>query len=148
MPPSAPASVDVHALASRLRLSVFRLSRKLRREGDAEVTPTLLAALATIERHGPMTAGALAFHEQIRKPTCTRLIATLASQGLIQRLADPLDGRVAWVHVTPSGRKLLQAVRRRKDAYLASRFRQLTPEELSVLEQAMPILDRLMEDER
>src|SRR4029077_235143 len=69
MPSFAP-TLDVAALASQLRLSVFRLARKLRREREAGVTPTLLAALSTIERHGPLTPSALAQHEQIKKPTC------------------------------------------------------------------------------
>jgi DNA-binding MarR family transcriptional regulator len=137
--------IDVAGLASHLRLSVFRLARKLRREGNAGVSPTLLAALSTIERHGPMTAGALATHEQIRKSTCTRVIASLVELGSIERTPDPLDGRVAWVQVTSEGRKILQRARRRKDAYLAARLKRLTPDEADTLERAAAILDRLTE---
>lgn len=137
--------IDVAGLASHLRLSVFRLARKLRREGNAGVSPTLLAALSTIERHGPLTAGALANHEQIRKPTCTRVIASLVELGSIERTADPLDGRVAWVQVTPEGRRILQRARSRKDAYLAARLKRLSPEEADTLERAAAILDRLTE---
>lgn len=146
--PAAPAlpTVDAAALASHVRLSVFRLARKLRREGDAHITPTLLAALGTVERHGPLTAGALAVHEQIRKPTCTRVIATLVHLGLIERLPDPFDGRVAWVHVTPQGRKVLNRVRRRDDAYLVRRFNGLDADELATLKRAASILERLTEE--
>src|SRR5438034_1136008 len=70
---TAPPTTDIADLASRLRLGVTRLARKLRREGDTGITPTLLAALSTIERHGPVTAGELASHEQVEKPTVTRL---------------------------------------------------------------------------
>jgi DNA-binding MarR family transcriptional regulator len=138
------APPDVPALASRVRLSVMRLSRKLRREGSgAEITPTLLAALSTIDRHGRMTAGELATHEQVQKPTVTRILADLQERGLVSRTADPLDGRIAWVQISVEGRRLLQSIRRSHDAYLAARLKRLTPDELSVLENAAEILERL-----
>ena len=140
-----PATAD---LASQLRIGVTRLARRLRLEGDASVTPTLLVALATIERHGPMTAGELAAHERVRKPTVTRLIASLLEHGLIERTPDPLDGRVTWVQLSAEGRRFLQRVRHRKDAYLWKRLRRLTPDELDTLERASALLERLLEDER
>ena len=140
-----PATAD---LASQLRIGVTRLARRLRLEGDASVTPTLLVALATIERHGPMTAGELAAHEQVRKPTVTRLIGALLERGMIERTPDPLDGRVTWVQLSPEGRRFLQRVRRRKDEYLSGRLRRLTPGELDTLERASTLLERLTEDDR
>ena len=145
--PAVPALIDVADLASQVRLSVFRLARKLRREGDADVSPTLLAALSTVERHGPMTAGSLAAHEQIRKPTCTRVIASLLERGLIERTVDPLDGRVTWVQTTPAGRKVLQRVRTRHTEYLARRMKRLSAGELATLEDAARIMERLTEEE-
>jgi len=142
---ASPATAD---LASQLRIGVTRLARRLRLEGDASVTPTLLVALATIERHGPMTAGELAAHEQVRKPTVTRLIGALLERGMIERTSDPLDGRVTWVQLSPEGRRFLQRVRRRKDEYLSGRLRRLTPGELDTLERASALLERLTEDDR
>ena len=86
--------IDVAGLASQLRLSVFRLSRKLRRQAEAGITQTQLAALSTIERHGPLTAGDLAAHEQIQKPTCTSVIAALLVESLIERA--PGSRRTSW----------------------------------------------------
>jgi len=143
---SAP-SVDVAELASHLRLSVFRLARKLRREGESEITQSRLAALSTIEAHGSMTAGALATHEQIQRPTCTRIIADLQGLGLIDRVTDPVDGRVAWVHATPEGRRLLQRVRLRRNVYLAKRLKRLPAEDLDTLARAASILEDLVEQE-
>jgi DNA-binding MarR family transcriptional regulator len=146
---TAPStSLDLAGLASQLRIGVTRLARRLRLEGDASVTPTLLVALTTIERHGPMTAGELAAHEQVRKPTVTRLIGALLARGMIERTSDPLDGRVSWVQLSPEGRRFLQRVRRRKDEYLSGRLRRLTREELETLERASALLERLTEDGR
>ncbi len=146
---TAPSVIDVAGLSSQLRLSVMRLARKLRREGSgAEITPTLLAALSTVYRHGPMTVGELAAHEQIQKPTVTRIVASLLERDLIARTPDPLDGRMAWIQTTSDGQQLLQRIRRRHDRYLAGRLKKLTPEELSTLERAAEILERLTEGRR
>jgi DNA-binding MarR family transcriptional regulator len=127
----------------------MRLSRKLRREGSgAQITPTLLAALSTIDRHGPMTVGALAVHEQVQKPTITRILSELIEGGLAARTPDPLDGRMAWVQVTQEGHRLLQRIRHRHDAYLAKRLKRLSPDELVTLERAADILERLTEGDR
>ena len=148
MPTTAP-SIDLAALATQVRLSVMRLSRKLRKENSgADITPTLLAALSTIERHGPMTVGDLATHEQVQKPTVTRILADLTERSLVERTPDPLDGRISWLQVSAEGRQLLQRIRRRHDAYLAKRLRRLNPDELDTLERAAEILERLTEGEQ
>ena len=143
--PTAPPATDLASLASRLRLSVFRASRTLRRESQAGISPTLLAALSTIERHGPMTAGDLAAHEQVRKPTVTRILGALVDEGLVERSADPIDRRVSWVHLTPAGRSLMRNVRRRTDRYLAQRLKRFEPADLVAIERAADLLDRITE---
>jgi DNA-binding MarR family transcriptional regulator len=143
--PTAPPVTDRAGLASHLRLSVFRASRTLRRESQAGISPTLMAALSTIERHGPITAGDLAAHEQVRKPTVTRILGALVEEGLVERTPDPIDRRVSWVQLTPTGRALMRTVRRRTDRYLAQRLRKLDAEELATLDRAAEILDRITE---
>lgn len=141
--PSTIPSVDVAALATRLRTDVWRLARRLRSEAHVALTPTLQSALGTIDRHGPITVGDFARHEQIRKPTATRTVAALVEQGLVERTSDPLDGRVTWLQLSPEGRRLVQRVRRRYDAYLAERIKSLPPDELATLERAAAILERI-----
>jgi DNA-binding MarR family transcriptional regulator len=137
-------TVDVAQLASRLRLGVTRLARRLRREAEAGITPTLLSALSTVEREGPMTIGDLGAAEHVQPPTMTRIVAALVEAGLLERWTDPGDRRVSWVRATPSGARLIARSRSRKDAYLARRLRRLEPQELAVLEEAAGILERLV----
>lgn len=146
--PTATPTIDLAELASRLRLGVTRLARRLRREADVSVTPTLLSAIATVERHGPLTAGALAAHEQVRKPTATRLIRALVAKDLVLRTADPQDGRIVWLELSPEGRRVLHRARRRKDEFLATRIKHLSPEDQATLARAVGILERLIEVER
>jgi len=47
------------------------------------------------------------------------------------------------VRLSDAGRELVLAERRRRDAWLAQRLAELTPEERRLLRQAAPILDRL-----
>jgi DNA-binding MarR family transcriptional regulator len=133
-------------LATRLRLAVVRTHRRLRQEAGADLSPTLLAALGTISRHGPLTPSELAERERIQRPTATRLLGRLEEPGYIARTPDPHDGRSSLVALTPAGRALLEDVRHRKDAYLARRLRTLTPEDRATLRRASEILERLVDE--
>jgi DNA-binding MarR family transcriptional regulator len=83
--------------------------------------------------------------EQVQPPSMTRIVAALAETGLVAREADAEDRRVAWVRVTPEGRRLLDRSRRRKEAYLARALRTLEPDEVATLEDAAALLERLTE---
>ena len=135
-------------LASRLRLAVMRLARILRQKAQDQITPSQLSALVSVERDGPVTLGELAALESVQPPTMTRIVVALEEQGLVLREADPADRRIARVHVTTAGRKLLERNRSRKTAYLASRMRGLSTEELEALERAAGLLERMTADER
>jgi DNA-binding MarR family transcriptional regulator len=135
-------------LAARLRLSVTRTARRLRQEADADLTPSQVAALAAIERHGPLTPSELATAERIQRPTVTRVAANLEERGLVQRTGDPRDGRVSLLTATDEGRALLEQMRSRKNAYLAQRMADLPPEDLAALERAADVLEHMLEDER
>jgi DNA-binding MarR family transcriptional regulator len=139
---------DTTELASRLRLGVTRLARKLRREAEPGITQSQLSALATIERHGPMTIGELSSVEQVQPPTMTKIVAALVEAGLIDRETDPDDRRMTWLRSTREGVKLLQRSRKRKEAYLAKRMRSLEPRQLAVLEEAAEILEQIVEGDR
>ena len=135
---------DTAELASRLRLGVTRLARRLRQQAEPGLSPSLLSALSSIDRAGAMTIGELSAVEQVQPPTMTRIVAALVEAGLVVREPDSADGRVAWVRVTPEGAKLLQRSRKRKDVYLAKQLRALEPHELAVLDEATGILERLV----
>jgi DNA-binding MarR family transcriptional regulator len=134
--------------ASRLRLAVTRTARRLRQEAGGDLSPSQSAALATIERHGPLTPSELAGREQVKRPTATRIIAGLEDAGLVERTPDPADGRSALIGATAAGRALVRRLRTRKTAYLARRIEVLEAEEVAALERAAEILERLLEEER
>lgn len=137
---------DDPELAARLRMAVTRLARRLRQEGQTGLTPSQTAALATVERHGPLTPSEFAAVEGVRRPTATRALASLEAAGLIVREPDPADGRSQRVRVSQSGARLLGRMRTRRTAFLARRLRRLDPEEAATLARAADLLERLLED--
>jgi DNA-binding MarR family transcriptional regulator len=132
-------------LAGHLRHTIVRTARRLRQEAGEELSPSLTAALATVERHGPLTPSELAARERIQRPTATRVVARLEEERLIRRTADPYDGRSSLVAVTQQGEELLAELRTRKTAFLAERLDGLDPEERATLERAADILERVLE---
>jgi DNA-binding MarR family transcriptional regulator len=131
-------------LAGHLRLTIARTARRLRQEAGADLSPSLTAALATVERHGPLTPSEVAARERIQRPTATRVLARLEEQGLIERMADPRDGRSSLLTTSKAGRELLAELRTRKTAFLASRIDRLPPEDRATLERAADILERML----
>lgn len=140
-------SPDTTALADRLRLSVTRLARQLRRHSDIGASPTQISALATIERRGPLTLGELAAHEGVQPPTVTAAVGRLEQQGLVERQPDPDDRRIARVVATREGRKLLARNRSRKTAFLTRRLAGLDDDERARLAAAVEVLERVLEPE-
>ena len=145
--PAAGLAVPAPALPARLRLVVTRLARRLRQQAETEASPTQLAVLGTVERHGPMTLGELAAVERVQPPTITAAVGRLDQRGLVRRLTDPDDGRVARVEITPEGRQLLEQSRSRKTAYLERRLATLAADERDALERAAGILERVLEQD-
>ncbi len=133
--------------AARLRLAITRVARRLRQEANADLSPSLTSALASIEGHGPVTPSELASCERVQRPTITRVLTRLTELGLIERAADPADGRSTLVSITPSGRAVLRELRTRRDAFLADRLSSLSAEDRAVLDRASEVLESLLEDE-
>src|SRR5712691_11828192 len=98
---------DVQDLAAGLRLAVVRLARRLRQRADTGSTPSMLSALASIERLGPLTIGEVAAVERVAPPSMTPIVSRLEAGGLVAREIDPEDRRVSRVTASRDGRALL-----------------------------------------
>ena len=132
-------------LASHLRLALARTARRLRQEAGTGLAPSLTAALATVERCGPLTPSELAGLERVARPTVTRVLTRLEEAGLISRTPDPVDRRSTLVAVTPAGAALLADARTRKDAFLSERLDGLSPADRATLARAAALLEGLLE---
>jgi DNA-binding MarR family transcriptional regulator len=135
------------ALATKLRLVAMRLARRLRQQSsDGDVSPSMLSVLVSVDTSKTLTLGELAEIERVQPPTISRVIARLEERGLVAREADSGDKRVARVRLTATGSRFVDRSRRRKNAYLARRVRSLDPEDVRKLEDALPVLEKLLEE--
>jgi DNA-binding MarR family transcriptional regulator len=128
---------------TRLRVALARLSRRLRRHEMAGLTPTQLAALATVEQAGPLRLGDLAAAEGIAPSTLTRLVAVLEELGYVRRDADPKDARASTLAITTEGHETMERLRAENSALLTQRVMLLTPQQRSALAEALPALEAL-----
>lgn len=139
-------SGDPHerSLASRLRLAVVRLNRRLRAQRVADdVSLTQIAALSTLHKCGPLTPGQLAAKEGVQPPSMTRVIAALEEMGFVERRPHPTDGRQAIVELSDDGLAFVRKAISVREAWLDRQLAELGEEELEVLSRAAEIIDRM-----
>jgi DNA-binding MarR family transcriptional regulator len=135
------------ALASSLRNSVMRLSRRLRIErASTDLSLNQLAVLGTLSRRGPMSVGELAAAERVQPPSMTRTVNCLFEEELVRREPHPTDRRQVVVHLSEQGQAVLDEDRRRRDVWLARRLTGLTADERRMLRQVAPLLERLAQE--
>jgi DNA-binding MarR family transcriptional regulator len=147
-PSTSTSTTADGALAAGLRMVVMRLARRLRQQAEGDVTASQLSALSTVERLGPMTLGELAAAEQIQPPSMTKIVSSLEARGFVIREADAKDRRIARVRISDGGRRYVARSRTRRNAYLAERLRKFEPDERELIERALPLLERLVDEAR
>jgi DNA-binding MarR family transcriptional regulator len=134
-------------LASDLSLAVMRLARQLRfRRPQSPVSLSQLSALATLAKEGPMTPGVLAIRERVRPPSMTRVVASLADLGFVDRVAHPDDGRQVLVSVSDAGADLMEAERRASQEWLAQRLESLASDERDTLREAAELILAIVDE--
>jgi DNA-binding MarR family transcriptional regulator len=140
-----PEQPDADEVAAALRVSIGLLVRRLRQtKAEGELTLPQTTALARIDRDGPTTAAALAKAEQISPQSMGATLAALEQRGLVERGADPADGRRVVLSVSEAGAELLRSRRSARVERLAQALvAEFRPDELAQLAAAAPLLERL-----
>ena len=93
-----------------------------------------------------MTPGALAVRERVRPPSMTRVIASLADLGFVDRTPHPVDGRQVLVSVSDSGADLLETERRASREWLAQRLATLDSAQRDTLRTAADLMLALVDE--
>ena len=138
-------TVDTTLLASRLRLVVGHLVRRMRAEHRFSLSQG--AVLGRLDREGALSIGALATAERVRPQSMTQTISDMEADGLLVRRPDPSDGRRTLVELTEQGLSMLEADRRQREGWLAQAIEQdLSPAEQRLLADALELIERLSED--
>jgi DNA-binding MarR family transcriptional regulator len=142
--PETRGELDNEELASRLRLNINRLHRRLRQESLAGLSPAQASALGAVNRLSSPTLGELAAIEQVQPPTMTRIVATLTDSGMVTRVTDVADRRSARVRITPAGKRSLERIRTLKNAFLTRRLADLSPAEQGRATELIALLEHLL----
>jgi DNA-binding MarR family transcriptional regulator len=139
---------DVAALAEELRPVLLRLTRKLRQESQrVGLSPLDVMLLSWVKKFDGIGVSELADNEQMSRPTMSAHVKRLEAAGWLARLApDSDDKRRVGLTLTPAGSKALDAVRRRRNDWLAKQLAALTPEARAALVAAIAPLQQIAGD--
>jgi len=105
-------------------------ARQLAATGDDVGSVTQLL-LRTVAGDGPMRASALAIDVHSDLSTVSRQVAALVAGGLLERRADPVDGRACLLAVTDAGLATIAAHEQARAAFFARVLDGWDAEELS-----------------
>jgi DNA-binding MarR family transcriptional regulator len=138
-------AVDTMLLASRLRMVVGHLIRRMRSENRFSLSQG--AVLGRLDREGACSIGTLAAAERVRPQSMTQTITDMESERLVARRPDPGDGRRTLVELTEHGLQTLEADRRHREGWLAQAIEQdLSPAEQRLLADALELIERISEN--
>ena len=142
--------IDTTSIADRLRPTLLRVGRELRREArEVGVSPEQVSLMVAIKYAPGIGVRELATKERVSAPALSNHIDRLERDGLVSRTPDDADRRRVGLRLTDEGQRVLRRVRSRRTAWLATRLRGLSPGELDAIEAAIEPLSRLLsEDER
>ena len=142
-------AADPTVLANRLRPVLLQLNRQLRREiHSLGVTGGQVSLLVQIKYRPGIGIRELAALERISVPGMSKFISRLEEAGLVQRAPVEGDQRRVGLTLTPAGQTVLRSVKSKRTAWLASRLRDLDPDELEAIDAAIePLTHLLAEDE-
>src|SRR5690606_3134708 len=73
--------------------------------------PGTFKVLSLIQRSGSVTVSGLAERMTADKGQVSRSVTELEDLGLVERVADPADGRIKLISVTPEGESRMLAAR-------------------------------------
>lgn len=131
--------------ATELRMSTFRLARRLRSEiADDELSDAQFSVLAQLHMRGPLRLGQLAELERVSPPSMNRTVNGLESSGYLSRTADETDRRSVNLALTETGAATVDETVRRRDAWLATRLGELSAEERATLDAASQLMRKLV----
>ncbi len=145
--PSADKLAAVGDLADGLGLAVHALQRArtqvLAHGGDGATDWNTRVVLAKIVMTGPKRVSELAETMQTDASTVSRQVAAMVKDGLLERQADPGDGRASLLVATDRGREAMERFKAGRTRLMAQMLETWSPEECA---QFARLLERFTDD--
>ncbi|HYK71164.1 MAG TPA: MarR family transcriptional regulator [Streptosporangiaceae bacterium] len=129
--------------SAEVAVGLVRLLGLIRWLSPPGLSLTAAATLTTLERSGPRRLTELAADEGVTQPAMTQLVGRLEAGGLVERSADPGDGRVVRVRLTDAGRELIARRRAARAERLSGLLAALSPADQEALAAALPAINAL-----
>lgn len=134
------------AEAAELRMSVFRLARRLRAQRAVDsMSDGQFSVLMALKVNGTRTLGELAARERVTAPSMNRTVNCLEESGYLERRSDDADRRKVNIVLTDAGRAVVEETVRRRNAWLEEALDELDADERATLHAASGILRRVAE---
>jgi DNA-binding MarR family transcriptional regulator len=132
------------ALADMLHRGAIGLLRAIKvADQETGISPPRLSALSVLVFGGPQSLASLAQAEGVKPPTMSTLVAELEKSGLVGKSHDQRDRRGLIIAATAKGKKIMLQGRNRRLVLLEDRLADLSRAEITLLEEAAPLLLRL-----
>ncbi len=145
-PQNERSRAETIALADRLHSTAIHLLRRVRQQDSAlGEGPARLSALSVLVFGGPQTLGGLAAAEQVKPPTMSRIVAGLARSRLIEVRADSEDARRMRIRATARGKRLLLKGRQLRVEKFAAQLANLGVADLAKLDDAIGVLQEVLQ---
>jgi DNA-binding MarR family transcriptional regulator len=145
---AAQARPDPAGIAEPLVEALSSFRRSVRRAAGrpwpvADLSGSQAELVRLVRREPGIPVSAAAQRLSLAGNTVSTLVGQLVDAGLLQRAVDPADRRVARLTVTPAARRRIEGWRDRRIERVTEGLARLDPADRSVLETAIPVLDRL-----
>lgn len=146
--PEPPGVDERWRVSDRLGYQLMRLIRLVERAKSAKVGPdgverAAYVLLARLVLQGPRRSNALAEAVHSDPSTVSRQVAGLVRAGLVERRADPDDGRASLLAATDEGLRVFQTNRDRRNCELSAVTAHWPEQDRTTL---ITLLDRLTSD--
>lgn len=135
---------ELLAAATAVRAAVGLMKRRMHDESSSGLSLPELSVLSRLDRNGPDTVAGLARWEQITPQAMGATVSGLVTRGLVQRTADPNDGRRQVLLMTDAGTAFVRTVRDETTEHFATVLgKHFTAEEIAAMRHAAPLIERL-----
>ncbi|WP_327141239.1 MarR family winged helix-turn-helix transcriptional regulator [Nocardia sp. NBC_01327] len=127
----------------RLMRAIGRTKHRVIKSGPDGLEQLAYAVLFCLVHDGPQRTGKLAESLHAEISTISRQTRTLVGHGLVERRADPIDGRACVLKATEEGERVFAENRRLRNVWLAGFLADWSATDRSTLTQ---LLERLVSD--
>jgi DNA-binding MarR family transcriptional regulator len=136
--PLRSAPMEHQGAVERIDAALVRLVRRatdqrliavFNRWAGVDVERSAFVLLARIEELGPARLSEVAAAADIDVSTASRQVAPLVEQVLVAKEADPADGRVTVLRLTPRGSEVLRRLRSARRVWLDGILREFDDEQ-------------------